>query len=93
MKGLDMRKSAAVALFITAVAIPVVNLEAPTVSAATVPAGFTDAPVASLGASTGIVGMPDGTVMVLEQAGAVRLIRGNTLLPTAALTLAIPGCN
>ena len=64
-----MRKFAAVALLITAVAVPVVGGAAPTVSAATVPSGFVDSHVASLGASTGIVGMPDGTVMVLEQTG------------------------
>ena len=88
-----MRKFPAVALLITAVAVPVVAGAAPTVSAATVPCGFVDSPVASLGASTGIVGMPDGTVMVLEQSGSVRLIRSDTLLPAPALTLELPGCN
>ena len=46
------------------------------------PTGFTDVQVATLGASTGIVGMPDGTVLVLVQSGSVRLIRNDVLLPT-----------
>ena len=46
LKGLDMRKCAAVALMITSVVVPVVNVAAPRVDAATVPAGFTDVQVA-----------------------------------------------
>ncbi len=67
-----MRKFAAVALMVTSVVVPVVNFAAPKVAAATVPAGFTDVQVATPGASTGIVGLPDGTVMVLVQSGSVR---------------------
>jgi glucose/arabinose dehydrogenase len=93
LKGLDMRKCAAFALMITAVVVPVVNFQAPKVAAATVPSGFTDSPVATPGASTGIVGLPDGTVLVLVQSGSVRLIRGDTLLPTPALTMALSPCN
>ncbi|HEY4610784.1 MAG TPA: hypothetical protein VIH06_16315, partial [Ilumatobacteraceae bacterium] len=78
-----MRKFLAGALLVTAIAVPVVDLQAPSVQAATnLPAGFTDSLVATTGAATGIVGMPDGTVMVLVQSGSVRLIRGDVLLPT-----------
>ena len=87
-----MRKFAALALLITAIVVPVVH-NAPVVSAAAVPSGFTDSPVATPGASTGIVGLPDGTVLVLVQSGSVRLIRGDVLLPTAALTLSLSPCN
>ena len=88
-----MRKISAVALLITAVVVPVVNVAAPQVAAATVPSGFTDVQVATLGASTGIVGMPDGSVLVLEQSGFVRLIRNDVLLPRPVLTMSLQGCN
>ncbi len=93
LKGLDMRKLAVVALLVTSVVVPVVNLAAPKVAAATVPTGFSDVQVATPGASTGIVGMPDGTVLVLVQSGSVRLIRGDVLLPTPALTMSLAPCN
>ncbi len=88
-----MRKFAAVALMIAVTAVPVVNVGAPAVSAAIVPAGFTDVQVAALGASTGLVGLPDGTVLVLEQLGRVRLIRDDALLPAPALTMSLFPCN
>ena len=88
-----MRKFAAVALLVTAVVVPAVNLAAPRVSAATVPAGFTDVQVATPGAGTGIAGLPDGRVVVLAQAGSVRLIRNDVLVSPAALTLNLSGCN
>src|SRR3954471_17909832 len=89
-----MRKFVATALLVFALAVPVVDLQAPSAEAATnLPAGFTDSLVANTGAATGIVGMPDGTVMVLVQSGSVRLIRGDVLLPTAALTMSLSGCN
>src|SRR6185295_13108959 len=85
---------AAVSLIVAAVIVPVVSNDSPTVSAATgLPAGFIDAAVATPGASTGIVGMPDGTVMVLVQSGSVRLIRNDVLLPTPALTMSLSPCN
>jgi glucose/arabinose dehydrogenase len=80
-------------LMITAVVVPVLNVGAQRVSAAAVPSGFTDAPVATLGASTGIVGLPDGSVLVLVQSGSVRLIRDDVLLPNAALTMSLAPCN
>src|SRR4051794_305292 len=89
-----MRKFLAAALLVTAVAVPVVEFDAPRVEAATnLPAGFTDSLVATTGAATGIVGMPDGTVMMLVQSGSVRLIRDDVLLPTPALTMALSPCN
>lgn len=88
-----MRKFAAVALLITAAAVPAVNVGAPAASAATVPGGFTDVQVATPGASTGLVGLPDGTVLVLVQSGSVRLIRDDALLPSPALTMSLAPCN
>ncbi|MEY2580293.1 MAG: hypothetical protein QOE09_142 [Ilumatobacteraceae bacterium] len=79
---------------ITSVVVPVVSIDSPTVSAATgLPSGFVDTAVATPGGSTGIVGMPDGTVMTLVQSGSVRLIRNDVLLPTAALTMSLAPCN
>ncbi|MGZ4790224.1 MAG: PQQ-dependent sugar dehydrogenase [Ilumatobacteraceae bacterium] len=88
-----MRRLAAVALLTTAVVVPVANYEVPKVAAATVPSGFTDVQVAAPGAGTGIVGLPDGTVLVLVQSGSVRLIRGDVLVPTPALTMSLSPCN
>ena len=89
-----MRKFSAVALLIASFVVPVVTIDSPTVSAATgLPPGFVDSAVASPGASTGIVGMPDGTVMVLVQSGSVRLIRNDVLLPTPALSMSLSPCN
>ncbi|MGZ4724711.1 MAG: PQQ-dependent sugar dehydrogenase, partial [Ilumatobacteraceae bacterium] len=88
-----MRRLAAVALLTTAVVVPVANYEVPKVAAATVPSGFTDVQVAAPGAGTGIVGLPDGTVLVLVQSGSVRLIRGDVMLPAPALTMSLSPCN
>src|SRR5262245_17219762 len=89
-----MRRFVAAALLVSAIAIPVVEFDAPKVAAGTPQfAGFTDSFVATTGAATGIVGMPDGTVMVLVQSGSVRLSRGDVLLPTPALTMSLAGCN
>ncbi len=88
-----MRKRAAVALLITSIVVPVVGLDVTKVAAAVVPAGFTDAPVATLGASTGIAGLPDGSVLVLVQSGSVRVIRGDVVVPTPALTMSLSPCN
>jgi glucose/arabinose dehydrogenase len=76
-----------------AVAVPVTSAGVRSVAAASVPAGFVDSPVANVASPTAVAGLPDGTVVVLAQAGAVRLIRGGVLLPNAALTLPIGGCN
>jgi glucose/arabinose dehydrogenase len=88
-----MRKYAAVALILTSVVVPVAHSAAPAVVEATALPGFTDVQVASIGAATGIVGLPDGTVLALAQSGSVRLIRNDVLLPTPALTLALSPCN
>ncbi len=88
-----MRRFATVALLITTVAVPVASFEVPKVAAATVPSGFSDVQVAAPGASTGIVGLPDGTVLVLVQSGSVRLIRGDVMLPAPALTMSLSPCN
>ncbi len=89
-----MRKLVAAAVLMSAAAVvPATNIGVRWAAAAAVPSGFTDAPVANITAPTAVAGLPDGTVVVLSQPGSVRLIRGGALLPNAALTLSIGGCN
>ncbi len=89
-----MRKFAAAALLVTSVVVPIVNVAAPRVDAASgLPAGFTDVQVAAPGASTGIASLPDGTVVVLVQSGSVRLIRSDAMVAKPALTLSLSPCN
>lgn len=87
-----MRRIAAAVLLITAIAFPVASVVGPAVVHA-LPAGFSDVQVASLGASTGIVGLPNGKVLVLVQSGSVRLISGDTLQPQHALDMSLSPCN
>lgn len=60
------------------------------VSAATVPAGFTDAVVASgLNNPTAMALAPDGRIFVCQQGGALRVIKNGALLPTPFLTVTV----
>ena len=61
-----------------------------TVQAATVPAGFTDALVASgLSTPTAMALAPDGRIFVCEQGGALRVIKNGALLPAPFLTVTV----
>ena len=58
-------------------------LGAPAASAATVPAGFSDALVAgNLSAPTAMAFAPDGRLFVCEQGGKLRVIKNGVLLST-----------
>ena len=58
------------------------------IKAATVPAGFTDAVVASgLNVPTAMALAPDGRIFVCQQGGALRVIKNGALLPTPFLTV------
>ena len=60
------------------------------VQAATVPAGFTDAVVASgLSNPTAMALAPDGRIFVCEQGGALRVIKNGVLLPTPFLNVTV----
>jgi glucose/arabinose dehydrogenase len=62
------------------------------VAAATVPAGFTDALVASgLTWPTAIAVTNDGRVFAAEQSGALRVIKNGTLIPTPFIKLTVRG--
>ncbi|MGE3780686.1 MAG: PQQ-dependent sugar dehydrogenase, partial [Pirellulaceae bacterium] len=53
------------------------------------PAGFTQSSVATgITGGTALAVAPDGRIFVLEQAGAVRVVKNGSLLPTPALTVA-----
>jgi len=65
-------------------------LAATSASAATVPAGFTDAVVVSgLSNPTAMAMAPDGRIFVCQQGGALRVIKNGALLPTPFLTVTV----
>lgn len=59
---------------------------------ATLPAGFSDTLVASVGAPTALAFTPDGRMLVTTQGGDVRVVSGGTLIPTPALSLGSRVC-
>ena len=56
-------------------------------AAATVPAGFSDTLVASVGSPIALAFTPDGRLLVTTQGGALRVIQNDALLATPALTI------
>lgn len=61
-----------------------------TAVAATLPAGFTEAMIASgMSSPTAMAMAPDGRVFVAEQPGSLRVIENDALLPTPFVTLTV----
>ena len=90
--GRPLRRSVIVgALLAPAIALVSTSVGTPIAAAATVPAGFVDTPVASVTDPTTIVPISTGRAVVLDQNGSVRVLNGNTLVPTPALTLSVCG--
>lgn len=54
---------------------------------AAVPAGFSDALVANVGAPTALAFTPDGRLLITQQSGSLRIYQGGSLLATPALTI------
>jgi glucose/arabinose dehydrogenase len=54
--------------------------------AQTLPSGFVDEAVATIGGPTAIAFTPDGRMLVTTQGGNVRVVKNGSLLPTSALT-------
>jgi glucose/arabinose dehydrogenase/PKD repeat protein len=54
--------------------------------AATVPAGFSDSLIASVGGPTALAFTPDGRLLITTQSGTLRIYQGGSLLGTPALT-------
>ena len=51
------------------------------------PGGFTDATIGGLNAPTAMAMLPDGRVLVAEQTGSLRVVKGGALLPQPFVTL------
>ena len=61
-----------------------------TANAATLPAGFTEATIASgMSGPTAMAFAPDGRVFVAEQTGSLRVIKNDALLPAPFVTLTV----
>src|SRR5688500_941509 len=60
--------------------------------AATLPPGFGDQLVATVGAPTALAFTPDGRTLVTTQPGLLRVVRNGSLLPTPALDLTATIC-
>jgi glucose/arabinose dehydrogenase len=58
---------------------------------ATVPAGFVDELVATVGGPTAIAFTPDGRMLITTQGGTIRVVQGGVLQPTPALDLGAQG--
>ena len=77
-------------IFLCILTLLVTTAIAPIVNAATVPAGFTDAVVASgLNNPTAMALAPDGRIFVCQQGGALRVIKNGVLLATPFLTVPV----
>ena len=57
--------------------------------AAPVPPGFSDTTVGGLNSPTAMALMPDGRVLVAEQTGALRVVKGGALLPQPFVSLTV----
>ncbi|MDZ7639602.1 MAG: PQQ-dependent sugar dehydrogenase [Bryobacterales bacterium] len=57
------------------------------------PAGFSDTLVASVGSPTALVFLPDGRMLITTQSGTVRIFDGTTLLSAPALSLGNRVCS
>ncbi|HVE65284.1 MAG TPA: PQQ-dependent sugar dehydrogenase, partial [Thermoanaerobaculia bacterium] len=68
---------------VVAVSIPAVGI--------TLPAGFTDELVATVGAPTALAFTPDGRLLITTQPGQLRVYQNGALVGTAALDLAAAG--
>ncbi|HEX4493668.1 MAG TPA: PQQ-dependent sugar dehydrogenase [Acidimicrobiia bacterium] len=64
----------------------------PSTRAETLPAGFTDVLVATMDRPVALAPTPDGRILVVDQAGLVRVIDHGTLLPAPALNISAKVC-
>ena len=77
-------------IFLSILTLIATTTFAPLANAATVPAGFTDATVASgLNNPTAFALAPDGRIFVCQQGGALRVIKNGVLLATPFLTVPV----
>ena len=79
--------------FVALLAVVVTLLAAPgPATAATVPAGFDDQLVATLGDPTALAWTPDGRMLIAVKGGAVRVYKNGALLSTPAINLYTSTC-
>jgi glucose/arabinose dehydrogenase len=77
-------------IFLSILTLIATTTFSPLANAATVPAGFTDAVVASgLNNPTAFALAPDGRIFVCQQGGALRVIKNGMLLATPFLTVPV----
>jgi len=77
-------------IFLCVLSLVATTTFAPLVNAATVPAGFTDAVVASgLNNPSAMALAPDGRIFVCQQGGALRVIKNGVLLAMPFLTVPV----
>lgn len=62
-------------------------------ASAAVPSGFTDSLVASVAGPTALTFTPDGRMLVTTQAGRLRVVQNDALLPTPALDISSRTCS
>src|SRR5262245_57128818 len=88
---MKLERSLAVRVVFSIVLLALLSNLSPSISyAATVPAGFTDALVATgLTNPTAMALAPDGRIFVCEQAGTLRVIKNGALLATPFLTVTV----
>jgi glucose/arabinose dehydrogenase len=91
MKSRESQRSGLASCLVLLLVGPVLALSGiTTVSAATVPPGFTDSLVAAgLNNPTAMALAPDGRIFVCEQGGALRVIENGVLLGTPFLTVTV----
>ncbi len=65
----------------------------PMAEAVTLPAGFSDTGVVAVPVPTGLAWTPDGRMLVAQQTGQLRVVRGGTLNPAPALDLSARTCS
>ena len=85
---MNRRPAIVVALLVALTAIP-----AAPAGAAVVPAGFSDALVASITGPTALAFTPDGRMLVTAQGGTLRVVRNGTLMRPPALDLTGRTCS
>ncbi|HEU4346361.1 MAG TPA: PQQ-dependent sugar dehydrogenase, partial [Actinoplanes sp.] len=70
----------------------VVSASSPSAAAAALPSGFSDTLVTNVSGPMDVAWTPDGRMLIIGKAGQVRVYRGGTLLPAAALDLSARLC-
>jgi glucose/arabinose dehydrogenase len=82
-----MRRVGALLCGVAVLGTVVAGIGSGVAGAATLPAGFTDELVASVGGPTAVAFTPDGRMLITTQSGTVRVVKAGSLLAAPALDL------